>query len=661
MRVERIVLLLCLAVGALQPAAAAPLRYEAAQVAVTEPGSFLPPAIALDEAQLPRPGQWRETPLPYVAGRSLGVGDGDEAGGAEAVGESGQAGQAGRVGHADDIITSWLRIRPAAAQASVAGPAYLYLPRWQTIGQIAVYADGRRVLRSEGGPVWNGFNHPLWVELDPTGALPHEIVIRLDHLRGAGAGLSTVWIGAQDDLLWRARTREWLQAKVPEVASTAFLLLGFFSLMVWLRRRKEAIYGMFFACAAFLYMRCLHYYVGLSPLAVPDAWFGWMTVNSLGWLIIVTYVFVFRLHERRFPRLERAVLAVMALATLLTVPPLVESPVLAMLAPLSYLVLLALTVVLTVLACVVSWRNRSFEGVILSAWCTLNVPFGVYDWLLQNYRINIENIYLLPYTAIGTAMLFMIIVYRRYVGAIETVARVNQSLEERLQAREQALAESYQRLREAERTEILHQERQRLIADMHDGMGSALVSALAVVEKGRAEPDEIAQILRECLDDLKLTIDSLDFERGDLLLLLATLRYRLAPRLQQAGIALQWDADPVPELDWLTPSHALQVLRVLQEAFANIIKHAGASTVRVSIGVREQGCAILIEDNGQGFDVGRSLAAGRGLGHIRHRTGRLGGRSEWIACAQGTRFELWLPFENGSDREIRGNAAASQT
>ena len=631
MWIERAALAFCLAgagAAAAAPTAApaSPLHYTAAQFALTEGGSFQPPALALDPARMPQPGQWRDTPLPYVAGRAL---------------PAAQPGQAG------DIVTSWLRIRPEP-HAGLDGPAYLYLPRWQTIGRIAVYADGRRVYRSDGGPVWNGFNHPLWVELDPAGALPREIVIRLDHLRAAGAALSTAWVGSRDDLLWRARAREWLQAKVPEVSSAAFLLLGFFSLLVWLRRRAESIYGLFFACAALSYLRCLHYYVGLSPLPIPEPWFGWMTVNSLGWLVIAVYVFVFRLHDWRFPRVERWSAAGMAVATLSTIPPVVAYPVFALLAPLSYLAILALTVLLSVLACRLAWRRRSAEGAILSGWCALNVPFAVYDWLLQNYRIDIENLYLLPYTAIGTSMLFMVIVYRRYLGAIETVARVNQGLEERLKVREQALAETYERLREAERSEILHQERQRLISDMHDGMGSALVSALAVVEKGRADAREIAQILRECLDDLKLAIDSLEFQRGDLLLLLATLRYRLASRLRQAGIALQWQADPVPALDWLTPGHALQVLRVLQEAFANVIKHAGASTVRVSIGVHGQGCAILIEDDGGGFDVGRPSPAGRGMASIRHRTARLGGRCEWSAGArQGTCFRFWLPFEGG--------------
>ncbi len=42
-----------------------------------------------------------------------------------------------------------------------------------------------------------------------------------------------------------------------------------------------------------------------------------------------------------------------------------------------------------------------------------------------------------------------------------------------------------ERLREIERRELLHEERQRLMQDMHDGMGSSLVGALRAAEQGR--------------------------------------------------------------------------------------------------------------------------------------------------------------------------------
>lgn len=111
------------------------------------------------------------------------------------------------------------------------------------------------------------------------------------------------------------------------------------------------------------------------------------------------------------------------------------------------------------------------------------------------------------------------------------------------------------------------------LSDMHDGLGSSLNSALRVVEHGRMSTDKVAEILKDCLDDLNLTIDSMESVDADLLLLLASLRYRLDPRLESTGITLHWDIQILPELDWIDPRNALHILRILQEAFTNIIKH----------------------------------------------------------------------------------------
>ena len=85
---------------------------------------------------------------------------------------------------------------------------------------------------------------------------------------------------------------------------------------------------------------------------------------------------------------------------------------------------------------------------------------------------------------------------------------VNAGLQQRLQEREDELQESYRRLRETARLQTLHDERQRLTQDMHDGLGSTLVSALRVAEHGKLDADELSDVLRSCIDDLKLAIDS---------------------------------------------------------------------------------------------------------------------------------------------------------
>jgi signal transduction histidine kinase len=159
---------------------------------------------------------------------------------------------------------------------------------------------------------------------------------------------------------------------------------------------------------------------------------------------------------------------------------------------------------------------------------------------------------------------------------------------------------------------------------MHDGLGSNLMSALVLAEQGRLSRDAVAGLLRECLDDLRLVIDSLEPIGNDLVTLLALLRHRLARRLEAAGLNLVWAVDDLPPLDWLTPPEALQVLRIVQEVLNNVLRHAHARQVRIAISRQPDGVRVAIEDDGIGFDPAQTTP-GRGLRHLRERAARLGG------------------------------------
>ena len=163
--------------------------------------------------------------------------------------------------------------------------------------------------------------------------------------------------------------------------------------------------------------------------------------------------------------------------------------------------------------------------------------------------------------------------------------------------------------------------------------------------------DRVAQVLRECIDDMKLAIDSLEPVQTDLLLLLATLRFRLAPRLQGSGLALEWAVDDVPRLEWLEPRSALHILRIFQEVLTNIVKHAHASRILVRTSHDATHVTVTVEDNGTGFEPagppvkGAARQRGKGLGNLLHRAAQLQGQARWERLPQGTRFSLLLPLE----------------
>jgi signal transduction histidine kinase len=154
------------------------------------------------------------------------------------------------------------------------------------------------------------------------------------------------------------------------------------------------------------------------------------------------------------------------------------------------------------------------------------------------------------------------------------------------------------------------------------------------------------------------------------------LSHRLHPSIIRAGLLpaletlvedvprppVHLQADPsVEDLD--NPTHAglpesirLTAYRVVEEALANVVRHANASRVDVEVGVADARLRVDVRDDGVGFDT-RTHRPGLGLGAIAARVERVGGRwSIESSEGSGTRLSVWLPssvdqVQNGFDAQ----------
>ncbi|MFO1262327.1 MAG: histidine kinase [Rhodoferax sp.] len=555
----------------------------------------------------------------------------------------------------------WYRMTlPAAALAATPQGPRLYVPRWQTIGTVAVYVDGRLVWETRGSRVWNGFNRPLWIDL---GGAVHPgadatVHLRMAMLPGVGGALSTVWVGPAEQLRASWRVRNLLQADLIALMGGAYMVLGVFALLVWLARRRsgEAAFLMFFLMSVCHSLSSLHFLVKIEGFAVQDDWFSWLTLAGTHGSLLCSFYFLCLVQQHARPRLGRAMAAYVLVMALLALP--VWGVSLNSMLPLLRLSTLPSLLLVLVVALGGAWRQRTVSSVLLAAWILLSVPMGLADLALQNYRANIENIYLTPYFYLGMFTLFLAIALTRYTGALEVAARANATLAERLAAQERDLVETHARLREAERAQTLLHERQRLMREMHDGVGSSLISALFLVESQRSAELDVAQVLRECIDDLKLALDSMEPVDADLVALLGSLRFRLGPRLEGAGLTLRWAVEDLPPLPWLDAQSALHVLRILQEVLTNIIKHNSAHQITLRTGQAawegQPGVQVMVQDDGQPFapaPVHQRQPARKGLNNVLVRADALGGHVQWQAQPEGgTLFTLWLPLHAAASR-----------
>ena len=282
------------------------------------------------------------------------------------------------------------------------------------------------------------------------------------------------------------------------------------------------------------------------------------------------------------------------------------------------------------------------SGIAGAAMATTSaVPLVFIAFALPQLGIMAIKLWLLGYENYHVLSIAMILYVVSLLGqAINSSRATMNAIETRFE-----LSASQKQLHEIERRESVNRERQRLMQDLHDGLGSSLRTALWAAEKGNIDNRAVVNVLKNCIDDIKLTVDSMEPIQSDLLLLLATLRYRLEPRLENTGIDLYWDVVDVPALDWLDPKSALHILRILQEAFANAIQHAQATELRISTGVDSPWCVVTISDNGVGFSIEQALQrGGKGITNQIHRAQIIGAEVAWMPGDFGTRFQLRLPI-----------------
>jgi signal transduction histidine kinase len=186
-------------------------------------------------------------------------------------------------------------------------------------------------------------------------------------------------------------------------------------------------------------------------------------------------------------------------------------------------------------------------------------------------------------------------------------------------------------------------ERNRILQEMHDGMGAHLIAALHMARREDVERSALVRSIEDSIQDMRSIIDSLDLEGRDLIPLLANLRSRLEPRLNALGVELKWGVvPPLPEIAHMTPEKALAVMRIVQESINNAIQHAQARTIRIAAVADDDAIRVEIADDGRGFDPRQVRAGARGIKGMHTRAKALHATVDIVSGA-GTTIVLRIP------------------
>ncbi|MGI6856228.1 sensor histidine kinase [Mesorhizobium sp. 1B3] len=516
-----------------------------------------------------------------------------------------------------------------------AKPLYLLIPAAQHA--ITVRFDGRRLYGGESQP-WSepAVGSTYMLRLPLTGAESGVLEVTLYRESGGIPGyLSQLYLAEEtafEDARWL-----WTLASGPSRATMiglqVLMVLGIAT--VWLARRHDPIFAWLFLVSG----ASLAYTLAGSslPTFVPAGGQPYIVfaLSSFGPMVLGLAMSIVGMARPMW--LKTSIIALPAA--------LIAGFALGVLAPLTLATIGAFVAIGGNLAGGVmlarnSLRTREWDQALLAA------PFLLVGWYgLRDVGIivgAVDGALLLgsktrPLITAAVLVLLM----RRLAHSLGELDRGNETLRHKLAAREAELSALHAKERAHTAQAAREDERERLMRDLHDGLSGHLVSIIALSESDTGNPQAIERAARAALDDLRLVVNSLDLDDGDLLPALAGLRERLEPQLRRLGFELDWSMENLPPVSGVTPGNALSILRILQEGITNALKHGASRRIAVEGSGAGAGQAVLSIRNGARDQP--AMGKGHGVGNMKRRAEALGGSISFTIMGGDALLTVVLP------------------
>lgn len=517
-----------------------------------------------------------------------------------------------------------------------------------------VSLNGQLVERNGDLQQFNGDDYaliPRYIDL-PTYLLKAEnaLEIRIKADSGRRGGVPRVVLGSPQEIAVLYQPAYFWRVTGSQIVVILSLVFSALALTLWLTqvdthpiasRRRDPLY-LFAGLAELGWALRVGTAMVEQPL-LPWAWWGTLNALALGTWVCFMLGFCWMVagwSEHRlakpFFRLLLAFLVVGSVAAYVSFA--ARLPVVL---TVWYISLSIVVVPFTLAFLVATLRQPSLNRVALSGALLLNVLMGLRDWYVFRVGDSFGGNTLTRYSSVVFGLMLAGIVVARFRQASRQAHDLLENMATRITEKENELAQSYQVQEGLAREQERSTERSRILRDMHDGVGAHISTAIRQLESGRFTQDDLLQTLRDSLDQLKLSVDSLHLPAGDITALLANFRYRLEPRFKASNIRLQWNVALLEPLSRLSHLDMKNLHFMLFEALSNVLQHARASVLRIDLQATPAGGAqVQVIDDGCGFDP--DTVSRRGLLSLRERAAALGASLEVSSVPGNTVVQITL-------------------
>ena len=514
--------------------------------------------------------------------------------------------------------------------------------------QLDVYLNGRRIHSGGRGgePAARDCHYPQLVPVPGGLVLSQGNVLDL-RVRGyalqnvaareRAGGLSALRIGAYDELAHRYDQAMLWNVTLVKAAALALGTLGLVMVALAWAHRRDAPLGYYGLMA-----------IGMAILSARMWWRGVPVDNAtVEFLVCLSFTPVLGLAVQfllsyagvRSRMIEAALLAqcvVLPMSLLLAGPGRLFGMTNAW-----YLVLAAETLGAMLLYLHIGWRDRRSEfwpmAVTLSAIAAalvfeLSVQRG---WVASSSAPRMQVLVPLILFAFGLRL-----VLTRAGSPVAQDTRF--SLDARVREITAEIERNHAQLADQRIEQVTEKERKRIAADLHDDLGAKLLTIVHT-----SENDRISTLAREALEEMRLSVRGLTGKPVRLSDALADWRAESVMRLGQANVEIDWKS-LTEDSDQVLPARAyVQTTRILREAINNIIKHSGASQVKVRCAISGLQFGLNIQDNGKGIpmELDGKLDRGHGMSSMKHRAKQMQGQClVESGPGYGTVIRLTLPL-----------------